>query len=192
MLLLLVILLIKDACSGQSDRAFDPLPSIPKYVSPKPDRPQKPSNLIIQNKPLFRELIGYKPGTYIHPAMPLYNEKIAAEIRMLERQGFKLRSIVIRGFADGLPNRGIHFNVAAIPEKCRSGVVGRATLKDPDLAFLRSCIVWDDLSRISGQPIGQPAWFRETYDIPDGGPIGPQHRKVVVELRTFQANNFYK
>lgn len=177
----------------RGDRVFDPPPSIRPLppskgnrsgTGPRPEpEGTEPPSLNGGESFVVRQLIGYGEGRYIHSNASLFTNNVAAEIRSLQHQGLTLTRMVVRGFADGLRNQGVRYAITAVPFRCRPGIEGQNLLFDRDLAFLRACLIWDDISSNLGESTrGQPAWLRDIYDIPDGGPSGPAFRKTVVEF----------
>ncbi len=132
---------------------------------------------------LTAQLPGFAVGEYTHPAAHIFLGNLANQLRISHQTGKPAYRVTVRGFADGLKNTdGVDFRLESIPQRCRSGIAHAARLRDPDLAYLRACIVLDGLSTIISKTVGVAAWDTTVYDIPDFGPSGAPYRKVVVDV----------
>ena len=134
-----------------------------------------------QQREVAQNLTAYGVGRYIHPGIPRLCARVVRDIETWERQGWIVDRIVIRGYADGIPNAGVVVDEQSLKPSCRR----RKPEKEPDreLARLRACVVLDALQHTPylDRPIAL-TWVTDDFDEPDGGRIGPAHRKVEIEI----------
>lgn len=175
---------------GGKGNPFDPPPDIPPYHPPNGPNgpPSGPPNAPPPNPPsvgaiyIQRELIGYGVGELTHPKSLAFCNNLAREIKTLTDSGRRIELIIVRGYADGIRNNGLKYNLGLLPIKCQE-LVTPGLVDDPKLAFLRGCIIWNLLSgMIDSTQAGGIAWEKQQYDEPTGGLKGDLYRKVTVEV----------
>lgn len=197
------------AQTNVNDRVFDPDPTIPPYIrrgkrrdprrgtaprntpTPNPSAtptvaptvPLPPSPSPTRGNSLKRELTGYIAGRFTHSEGLLFCRNIAEEVRSLISSGRRINTILVKGFADGIPNGGLSYNRALLPTQCQPEV-NVSTLNDTQLAHLRGCIILNTLSGMIEPKYagGIVAWRTDQYDEPDYGLRGGAYRKVSVEI----------
>jgi hypothetical protein len=134
-------------------------------------------------KPIIIE--GYKPGKFEHKYALNYCQLAVSQIENVEMKG-KIISISIKGFADGLKNKGIIIDPNVLPINCK---ISRKITKvdDNGLAKLRACYIESLLQNIlKGKPyFTYINYSKDSYDEPDGGKDGDKFRKVEIKI-TFQ------
>ena len=129
-----------------------------------------------------RELSGYEKGDPVHLSVVAFASNVAAEIKSLLLAKRTIDHILVKGFSDGIPNKGVTYIPALIPDKCREGLKTEL-LNDEQLAFMRGCVVLALIKDRVGQPVaGGVLWKSDLYDEKDGGLSGYAYRKVVVEV----------
>lgn len=132
---------------------------------------------------LRRELHSYDVGSTTHPRARSFCKSTAGDARIRASNGQTIQSIFVRGFADGIPNSGVPYDMAAAPLPCRGGL--SVPLRDRDLAALRGCIVMQCLLSELDDPAvaGGAVWRSDAYDEPDGGDNSGRLRKVSIEIQ---------
>ena len=106
---------------------------------------------------------------------------VGQEIRTLKAGGRVIERVLVTGYADGIPNRGLMFNLPGFPTTCQRGL--SLPIDDTKLAMLRGCIILQQLSDVIGSSYASGvAWENDQFDEPDGGQQGAEFRKVTVEL----------
>lgn len=127
------------------------------------------------------ELSGFAAGQPVHARLLPFCRRVNRELATWDRNGWRIDRIVVRGYADGIPNHGLRIDPAHLPVECHRRAERR--VDDIELARLRACLVKESLFSASGAkyPAGVQ-WTREAFDEPDGGATGPEHRKVKVEI----------
>ena len=165
---------------------IDPSPNVPPYPGSnsgsKGSRTRKPPDPPPLNETyLQRELDSYVVGQPTHRDSLRFSETIANEVKNLIKSGRRIEKIIVTGFADGIPNKGIKYDLGHLSSDCQKGI--SAPLDDTELALLRGCIILEQISRSVGSPsVGIIGWRKDEYDEPDGGKQGAPYRKVRVEI----------
>lgn len=164
----------------KSDRKFDP-PYKPSFSRSSVPSPVKTPG----KKTIIKELFGYDKGYLTHPESFSFCKELATKIQDLVNSGCEIKLVVVKGFADGIPNRGLKYDIAKLPKECKENR-DFETIDDTELAFLRGCLIWNLLSGLLEESVGSgiiAAWGKnEYYDEPDGGQIGYKYRKVSLEI----------
>jgi hypothetical protein len=186
--LLLVGLLVSFATAQRKNErdGADPRPNVPPYPGSGPDsktaKKGKPPELPLLNETYMqRELDGYQVGQPAHADAITFCQTVSKEIKSLVGSGRKIEKILVTGFADGIPNKGINYDLSRLPSNCEKGI--KSPVDDPELALLRGCVVLEQLSEML-EPIfaGGISWRKDKYDEPDGGHQGSAFRKVRIEI----------
>lgn len=193
-----LVLLVVSCSLGQTnvnDNLFDPRPTIPPYIptdgagrgpatggqQPKPDAPPPSSDNGLNS--VKREISGYELGGFVHKSGLAFCNNLADEIRDLVASGQKINMILVKGFADGKPNKGVRYVRSSIPAPCQPDA-SVETLNDVALARMRACIIQNLLTGMIDPKYASSiaAWQMEQYDEPDYGFQGYAYRKVSVEV----------
>jgi len=153
----------------------------PKPRGPVKHKLSRSSNDTTQQRAVRQRLTAYGIGRYVHPGIPRLCSQVVRDIETWESNGWLVDRVVIRGYADGIPNRRVYAENMDLPPSCSS----QAHVKRPDeqLARLRACHVLHALLKTPHlhRPVAI-TWVTDDYDEPDGGRTGPAYRKVEVEL----------
>lgn len=170
----------RGAAPQQSERGAPPLVGVPSYEEWKRQhRAGRPE--ATAEKPKFEwTLDDYPIGEPTHPKSFSFCESVAAAIREIGSEGRQVSRIVVLGSADGLHNPGREVP-RALPLPCRQAV--RSPMKDRELAFLRGCVVREQLTDIVTSDVASDiAWFRDEFDQPDNGKSDRGLRSVKVSI----------
>ena len=112
-----------------------------------------------------------------------FANSVAADIKSLILANRRVDQILVKGFADGIPNDGVSYIPEVIPSRCRKDL-DSDVLNDEQLAFMRGCVVLELIKERVGEPLsGGALWKTDMHDEKDGGASGYAYRKVVVEVR---------
>jgi hypothetical protein len=110
-----------------------------------------------------------------------FSETLTGEVKSLVAAGRRIDKIIVTGFADGIPNRGLNYNLNLLPSNCQKGIT--LPLDDSELALIRGCVVLEQMSQMVGSLYtGGISWRKDEFDEPDGGRKGNAFRKVRVEI----------
>ena len=160
--------------------------SVPGDVfDPKPRGAQVPSTSgqpsTEQRREVRQDLTGYAIGRYVHSGTPRLCVRVVHDIESWERQGWVVDRIVIRGYADGIPNAGVVVDETTLAASCRSRMAPKEA--DLELARLRACTALYALQRTPffDRPVAM-TWVTDEFDEPDGGRTGPSYRKVQISI----------
>lgn len=185
--LLISSLVLANGAQKRGDRdGADPPPTVPVFI-PKPGRtkplkkaqPARPP--VINETYLQRELKGFGVGQPLHRSSLQFCHDVASEIKNLLASGRDIQRIVVTGYADGIPNRGLDLHIRDFPVSCQKGF--SLPVDDPELARLRACIILERLTEMLSKPVAAGiAWEKSEYDEPDGGDRGNVFRKVKIEV----------
>jgi hypothetical protein len=140
-----------------------------------------PAPPILGERHIWQELQGYGVGVATHRDGPVFSERLAGEIRAQIGNGRRISRIIVTGFADGIPNSGLNYDLTTLPIRCQAGI--SVPVDDGELALLRGCIILDQISHALGpQYSGGISWKGDEKDEPDGGEQGDKYRKAKVDI----------
>lgn len=163
------------------DSDFDPKPKPLKPVKPEP-KPPIPVPPIHSN---FFVLPNYLPGAYNHVEVQNFCHKIIVAIDGIKQKN-RIINITVKGYADGLINRGVIISKSEVHGECQKFISSLSGLEDTELATLRACqiegIIKDQLLARGETFTTFLRFNNENYDEPDGGNSGGLFRKVEITI----------
>lgn len=193
--LLLTVLTLLTAAGQEKpdDRAADPPSTVrrrrpdpgkakakpqPEEPQPEEPRPKEPPS----GNYFEEELTGYGVGHLTRRDTFSFSNRIVEKIRQHISSGQELEKIVVRGYADSIPNSGIKYDLKLLPLDCQREIEP-GLIDNPRLAYLRGCLVWNSLRGILEPTYaGGVAWSKTGAEYREKGEQGPQYRKVAVEV----------
>jgi len=184
-LVLLILAGILSLSFSQKPRdGIDPNPTAPAYKGSKTEKKQTekpPLPPVLDETHIVRKLSGYPVGQPTHMNALSFCSDVGQQIRTLEATGRVIERVLVTGYADGIPNRGLTFHLPGFPTTCQRGL--SLPIDDRKLAMLRGCIILQQLSDVIGSSHASGvAWENDQFDEPDGGKQGDEFRKVTVEV----------
>lgn len=185
LLLLILVGILSLSFSQKSRDGIDPNPTAPAYNAgsktekKQPEKPPLPP--VIDETHIVRKLSGYPVGQPTHMNALSFCRDVGQQIRTLEATGRVIERVLVTGYADGIPNKGLMFHLLGFPTTCQRGV--SLPIDDRKLAMLRGCIILQQLSDVIGSSHASGvAWEHGQFDEPDGGNQGDDFRKVTVDV----------
>lgn len=163
-----------------TDTAYDPVVVIP--IKPTPPKPKPVPQPIPGDKSKMLVLKNYEPGEFRNPQSLIFCTKLVDEIDNMMLRNDKILSISIKGYADGLVNRGLDFSNENIFNECSKYLDLSKKIDDDHLAILRACEIEGRLRSFLSLKsyFIYVRWSNSHIDIPDRGPSGYDYRKVEV------------
>lgn len=99
--------------------------------------------------------------------------------------GWRIEKIIVTGVADGTPHPGSKCDTSLVPVACRQNL-DFENIKDPELAFLRGCLIWEYLPSLLKIDevgyVGGMEWHKATHDELDTGPRGHGIEKLALKF----------
>lgn len=182
--------------SGTDSTAPRPQPATPAPRSPTTDTVNDPHPRLlppgstmplpiatVNDDVLTRRLPGYGAGSPFHDGADMFCDIVAKALEHERKKGARhVQSILVRGQADGLINRGLTgYSRNQFPRRCQDTF--STPMDDLQLAALRACVVRDKLLvRLGPQASAAALWKDDLRDEPDGGASGGAWRSVTVEI----------
>jgi hypothetical protein len=180
----------QDKPKQEDDDFLNPAPNVGKNDNRETSTP-KPEGGQTYAGGRVRELIpislqNYGIGKFQHENIFRFCKMIIDQIENTERKENQIISISIKGFADGLVNKGVRVSRDQVHRECAKFAPFDRGIDDIELATLRACQVegiLKDLLKGKSYFVFVNLTMARPHDEPDGeGDTGGSLRKVIVQI----------